>query len=128
MAKSLSYVLTVIVPAILLVFYIHHVAEVRELAMAAAEAREPVPEYKVDPVTGLQIDPMTNFIMGDGFEVMKNNCVRCHPTTIVTTFRADRDGWLGTIRWMQAEKGLQTFDEKTEGAILDYLATYYGKP
>jgi hypothetical protein len=91
---------------------------------AAAEAAEP--EVLIDSKSGLELDSATRLVMGDGYPTIKKECVNCHPTQIIRTFRSDRAGWLDAIRWMQAEKGLKTFNEKTENTILTYLETYYG--
>ncbi len=94
-------------------------------ANAKAEAAKPVTMF--DPRTGLELHHRTRLIMGDGYPVVERECAQCHPTQIIRSFRADRAEWLDAIQWMQAEKGLKTFDKKTEETILTYLETYYGK-
>ena len=60
-----------------------------------------------------------------GFSLLvKNNCVRCHSPQLITAKRATREGWEGTIRWMQATQGLGELG-KEEALILDYLAKHY---
>ncbi len=122
-----GYLALIILPAIVLVYYIHTVALAKDEAMAIVRAREPVVETLTDPRTGLPVDPLTNMIMGDGYPTIKKECVRCHPTTLITTYRSDRKGWTDTIRWMQSEKGLPIFKPETEEVILTYLTSYYGK-
>ena len=39
--------------------------------------------------------------------------------------RANRDGWLELIRWMQRTQNLWQFPPATEAEIVDYLATHY---
>lgn len=69
--------------------------------------------------------PPVELIKGPGVDVVKRNCTRCHPVNIIAQTRKDRAGWLESIRWLQQEKGLRRFDQKTEETILDYLSTYY---
>lgn len=127
MIKTVLHVFAVIIPAALLIFYIHTVAEMRAEAMASFVPEETEPEYEIDARTGLPIDSSTKLVMGEGYSAIKANCVKCHPTQIISSFRATRDGWLDAIRWMQKEKGLQDFTPETEEAILKYLSMYYGK-
>ena len=120
LGSTLGYIAAVILPAIVLVYYIHTVAEAKEEAMALAQAREPEPEILKD-AAGRTLDPATNMIISDGYPTVKKQCARCHPTTLIITYRADRAGWLETIRWMQTEKGLPEFTPATEATILNYL-------
>lgn len=125
--STIGYLAAIILPAIVLVYYIHIVAEAKEVALASARAKVPEVKTLTDPSTGLPVDPVTNMIMGDGYPIVKKECVRCHPTTLIITYRADKKGWTDTIRWMQAEKGLPIFKPETEEVILTYLTSYYGK-
>lgn len=72
---------------------------------------------KTDPTTGLVIAP--------GFEQVKAQCTACHSGRLVAQNRADRDGWLQMIRWMQDTQNLWPLGE-AEPVILDYLAENYG--
>ena len=63
--------------------------------------------------------------MAPGFDLVSTQCTACHSARLITQNRADRDGWLAMIRWMQETQGLWPFDEATETAILDYLAKNY---
>jgi hypothetical protein len=60
-----------------------------------------------------------------GWELVRAHCGGCHSHRIVTSQRADRQTWLDIIRWMQATQNLWQFDDATETAILDYLASNY---
>ena len=71
------------------------------------------------------IDRATGLIIAPGFEQVKKTCTVCHSPKLVTQNRADRDGWLEMIRWMQAKQGLQDLEPALENTILDYLATHY---
>lgn len=79
-------------------------------------ARLAVPA-EIDDATGLKIAP--------GWEQVRIHCGGCHSHALVTGQRADRQTWLDIIRWMQATQNLWQFDETTETAILDYLASNY---
>ncbi|MGV3640359.1 MAG: hypothetical protein ACO1NZ_07570 [Adhaeribacter sp.] len=70
------------------------------------------------------LDAQTGLVLAPGWQVVKNNCVRCHSPKLITAKRATREGWEGTIRWMQQTQGLGNLgsDEKP---ILDYLAKHY---
>lgn len=62
---------------------------------------------------------------GAGSEIVSQTCIPCHSLKLVTQNRADREGWLSMIRWMQEKQGLWQLG-KNEDKILDYLSTYYG--
>ena len=70
------------------------------------------------------LDAQTGLVLAPGWQVVKNNCVRCHSPKLITAKRASREGWEGTIRWMQATQGLGDLG-KEEALILDYLAKHY---
>ncbi len=66
-----------------------------------------------------------DLIVDDGFELVIQNCTSCHSAKIIVNNRADREGWLTTIRWMQQTQKLWNLGEN-EYAILNYLAKNYG--
>ena len=70
------------------------------------------------------LDAQTGLVLAPGFQVVKSNCIRCHSPQLITAKRATREGWEGTIRWMQATQGLGELG-KEEALILDYLAKHY---
>lgn len=70
-------------------------------------------------------DPATGLIVADGFATVKKNCTVCHSPQLITQNKASREGWLDTIRWMQATQNLRQFDPRTEDIILTYLAKNY---
>ncbi len=80
---------------------------------ALAQQAEP----KLDPASGLVIAP--------GFEQVRAQCTACHSGRLVAQNRADRDGWLQMIRWMQDTQNLWPLGE-AEPVILDYLEANYG--
>ncbi len=73
-----------------------------------------------------KIDQETGLIMAPGFDQVKEVCTVCHSAMLITQNKADRDGWLEMIRWMQEKQGLQDLEADLENTILDYLAANYG--
>ena len=61
-----------------------------------------------------------------GFELVLQHCVTCHGPRQFLQQRGDRATWLGLIRWMQSDHGMQPLPEGVEDRIVDYLATHYG--
>ena len=80
---------------------------------AAAAAQEPA----LDAFSGLRMT-------GD-WELVRNNCISCHSTKLITQQRGSRSHWLNLIRWMQEEQNLWQFDPDTESRITTYLADNY---
>ena len=72
-----------------------------------------------------EIDPASGLIVDEGFEQVRAQCGACHSLKLVQQNRADRDGWLQMIRWMQDSQGLWPLGAN-EPVILDYLANHYG--
>ncbi len=71
------------------------------------------------------VDPETQLVVDEGWELVKANCTACHSAKLVTQMRGERETWLEMIRWMQQTQNLWQFPPQTEAAILDYLATNY---
>ena len=63
--------------------------------------------------------------LAPGFELVSSQCTVCHSARLITQNRADRQGWLAMIRWMQDTQGLWPLGEN-EAPIVDYLAANYG--
>ena len=91
-----------------------------------------VPRYLVQCLVYLmavaaqaEVDGKSGLIIAPGFEVVSVQCTVCHSGRLVAQNRADREGWLAMIRWMQETQGLWLLGEQEE-LILDYLATHYG--
>ena len=70
-------------------------------------------------------DHKTGLALGPGFEVVRMQCTVCHSAKLITQNRADRNGWLAMIRWMQETQGLWSLGDHEE-QVLDYLAANYG--
>tara|TARA_B100001750_G_scaffold211949_1_gene193490 strand:+ start:1497 stop:1910 length:414 start_codon:yes stop_codon:yes gene_type:complete len=117
----------VIVLDAMVIAIIYQAAEEKKITQAIAKEELAKPVVMIDPKTGLTLNPRTKLIMGKGYPVVERECAQCHPTQIIRSYRANRTQWLDAIRWMQAEKGLKSFDRKTEETILTYLVTYYGR-
>ena len=73
-----------------------------------------------------ETDEETGLIIAQGFEDVKKTCTVCHSPMLITQNKADRDGWLEMIRWMQDKQGLWELEPELENSILDYLAENYG--
>ena len=80
---------------------------------AAAGAQEPA----LDAFSGLKMT-------GD-WELVRNNCISCHSTKLITQQRGSKSHWLNLIRWMQEKQNLWQFDPETESRITTYLADNY---
>jgi len=76
-------------------------------------------------VGAVELDVSTGMVIAPGFEVVSVQCTVCHSGKLITQNRADRDGWLAMIRWMQDTQGLWSLGEN-ESLVLDYLAQNYG--
>ena len=77
------------------------------------------------PAYSAEIDEASGLVIDEGFVKVRSHCGACHSTRLVTQNRADRDGWLQMIRWMQDSQGLWSLDQD-EDLVLDYLARHYG--
>jgi len=77
------------------------------------------------PVGAVELDSKTGLAVAPGFEVVSTQCTVCHSARLITQNRADRDGWLAMIRWMQDTQGLWPLGDD-EGQLLDYLSVNYG--
>lgn len=74
---------------------------------------------------GLDTDAKTGLVLAPGFDVVSTQCTVCHSAKLISQNRADREGWLAMIRWMQDTQGLWPLGDN-EAQIVDYLATNYG--
>ena len=70
-------------------------------------------------------DVKTGLLLAPGFEVVSTQCTVCHSARLISQNRADREGWLEMIRWMQKTQGLWPLGDN-EDLVLDYLAANYG--
>ena len=70
-------------------------------------------------------DPKTGLKLATDWELVRNNCIACHSSKLITQQRGDSAQWLGLIRWMQDSQNLWQFDPETEQRIVAYLATNY---
>ncbi|HJL92153.1 MAG TPA: hypothetical protein QGF04_00055 [Woeseiaceae bacterium] len=70
-------------------------------------------------------DPATGLIIAPGWELVRTHCGACHSYQLVTTQRADKEGWRDMIKWMQETQNLWELDTNTEEGILDYLSKSY---
>jgi hypothetical protein len=70
-------------------------------------------------------DPNPRLVIAEGYEQVKANCTVCHSARLISQNRADREGWIRMIRWMQEKQGLWPLGD-AESVIFDYLADNYG--
>ena len=70
-------------------------------------------------------DVKTGLVLAPGLEVVSTQCTVCHSARLISQNRADREGWLAMIRWMQKTQGLWPLGDN-EDLVLDYLAANYG--
>jgi hypothetical protein len=73
-----------------------------------------------------EIDQATGLVKAPGWETVRNNCIACHSTKLITQNHGARNRWLAMIVWMQATQGLQQLDTETQETILSYLSVNYG--
>ena len=73
----------------------------------------------------VELDPLTGLKMTGDWQVVRNNCIVCHSTRLITQQRGSAQQWLQMIRWMQAKQNLWQFDADTEARIIAYLAENY---
>ncbi len=77
-------------------------------------------------VQAVEVDKATGLIKVEGWETVRNNCIACHSTKLITQNHGTRNRWLAMIEWMQATQGLQQFDAETQETILSYLSENFG--
>lgn len=65
-------------------------------------------------------------IQEPGFGLVLQHCVTCHSPRQFLQQRGDRATWLGLIRWMQSDHGMQPLPDGVEDRIVDYLSKHYG--
>ena len=63
--------------------------------------------------------------MGDGVDLVLENCTACHSTEIIRENHMSREAWDKTITWMQEKQGLWELG-KDRKIILDYLSKAQG--
>lgn len=66
----------------------------------------------------------TGFINDKGLEQVVISCTPCHSSKLVTQNRANKEGWIAVIRWMQETQNLWDLGANEE-IIVNYLAKNY---
>ena len=64
--------------------------------------------------------------LGDGVDLVLENCTACHSTEIIRENYMSRKAWDETITWMQEKQGLWKLG-KDRKIILDYLSKAQGE-
>ncbi|EAZ82812.1 hypothetical protein [Algoriphagus machipongonensis] len=110
---------------ILLIFWIQSSPESRKQTNIREKTIPLADSLKVNSeMEGKELDPETQLVLGEGFELVKGNCTNCHSSALVIQNRFTREGWKAKIEWMQETQGLWPLGEG-EDLILDYLAEHY---
>jgi hypothetical protein len=73
----------------------------------------------------VELDPLTGMKMAGDWEIVRNNCIACHSSKLITQQSGTAAQWLDMIRWMQEKQNLWQFDPEVEDKIVAYLAEYY---
>ncbi|MAA55259.1 MAG: hypothetical protein CMK43_08890 [Porticoccaceae bacterium] len=81
--------------------------------------------FNSSPSIAWDNDPATGLINKPGMELVRAHCTACHSARLIIQNKAERPGWLSTIRWMQESQGLWPLGQ-VEATILDYLSANYG--
>lgn len=66
----------------------------------------------------------TGFKDDEGLQTVIVSCTPCHSAKLVTQNRANKEGWISIIRWMQETQNLWDLGNK-ETVIVNYLAKNY---
>ncbi|GAA3608286.1 monoheme cytochrome C [Flavivirga amylovorans] len=66
----------------------------------------------------------TGFKDDVGLQTVIVSCTPCHSAKLVTQNRANKEGWVSIIRWMQETQNLWDLG-KNESVIVNYLAKNY---
>ena len=66
----------------------------------------------------------TGFKDDEGLQTVIVSCTPCHSAKLVTQNRANKEGWISIIRWMQETQNLWDLGNN-EDVIVNYLAKNY---
>lgn len=69
-------------------------------------------------------DVSSGLIADEGYLTVRNRCMTCHSSKLITQNRMNRESWHETIKWMQATQNLGDLGDDEE-IILNYLAKNY---
>ena len=101
-----------------------------ERAVTSQQSGTPPQATTTQPAVAPAQEPNTavemHLVEEPGFGLVLQHCVTCHGPRQFLQQRGDRATWLGLIRWMQSDHGMQPLPEGVEDRIVDYLATHYG--
>ncbi len=73
-----------------------------------------------------ETDDDTGLILAEGWDSVRNTCLRCHSAQLITQNAGNETVWKSRITWMQETQGLQQLSPQLEASILGYLAENYG--
>tara|TARA_Y100001956_G_scaffold80268_1_gene95121 strand:- start:705 stop:1208 length:504 start_codon:yes stop_codon:yes gene_type:complete len=126
----LAIVFVILIPGVFL--YFQYVAPANEAKLTKLKDAEQAWAMNKDKVLAKEAEEKvedgihlsTGLIADADYKLVIQNCTACHSAKLITQNRADKDGWLTMIRWMQAEQKLWDLGEN-EDKILEYLAKNY---
>ncbi len=96
------------------------------LAFGIVALPEPRPAQPAQPAQDVDEDLLHGLKPGEGRQLIVTNCVPCHSTSLVVSYRTTREGWDEVITRMQKEEGLWPFSTEDRMALLDYLEATQG--
>ncbi len=74
-----------------------------------------------------KIDEETGLIIDNGIELIKENCIICHPPRFMLINGGDKKFWSAKVKLMQKGFGLWELDKNTKERIINYLSKNYPK-
>ena len=126
--NSLALLLSALLAAVIILYLMGHPQLLQKPAPEGGEA----PVLEAPTVAELSLgkivdgkDAETGFVAETGYHLVKLHCTPCHSSKLVLQNRADREGWLEMIQWMQETQKLWDLGPHQD-SILDYLASHYG--
>lgn len=78
------------------------------------------------PAISQEIDADTGLIIGEGWQAVQGNCLRCHSSQMIVQNSGTRAVWQSRVLLMQQSHGMPPLPAEVETTILDYLQTHYG--
>lgn len=78
-------------------------------------------------VKAQETDAETGLVTAEGWQLVRENCTRCHSSQLVLQNSGSISTWRSRLRWMQDTQGMPPLDAATESRILQYLADNYGQ-
>lgn len=74
-----------------------------------------------------ETDASTGLIIAEGWDLVRENCAKCHSTAMVIQNAGSKATWRSRLSWMVDTQGMAKLPTAIEEQILDYLANHYGQ-